>query len=66
MKGTPMKEIAFGTDGIRGKAGVWPIDAEGARQVGAGLGRYLASAGDDPKAAIGRDTRGEESGSQIG
>src|SRR5512147_2786806 len=51
----------FGTDGVRGKAGVHPLDPPTVRRLGAALVRAL----DDPSARIliGRDTR--ESGPWI-
>jgi len=53
-----MPEITFGTDGIRGTAGEWPMDAAGALAIGQGLGKYLRETGHDtPKVLIGRDTR---------
>lgn len=45
--------IRFGTDGVRGPAGVFPIDAAGARRVGAAAAR-LAEGG---PVLIARDTR---------
>ncbi|MFC1936496.1 phosphoglucosamine mutase [Chloroflexota bacterium] len=51
-------QINFGTDGIRGIAGEWPINLEGARKIGAGLGAYLRSQkSDGVKVLIGQDTR---------
>jgi phosphoglucosamine mutase len=56
-----MAQPLFGTDGIRGKAGVFPLDARTVRRVGAALVKVL------PKGAkrllVGRDTR--ESGEWI-
>ncbi|GAB4467483.1 MAG: phosphoglucosamine mutase [Anaerolineae bacterium] len=52
-----MTVVEFGTDGIRGKAGVWPISAEGALQIGLGLGAYLRGRSAAPAVVIGRDTR---------
>ena len=49
-----MKKL-FGTDGIRGKAGVPPLDATTVYRVGRALARNLASNG--PRLLIGRDTR---------
>ena len=54
----------FGTDGIRGEAGAWPLDAATLRAVGRALGRVLAEDLHHPaRIAIGRDTR--ESGPWI-
>ncbi len=56
-----MKQPLFGTDGIRGTAGTYPLDIQTVRRVGAALVRALP--GRDPKLLIGRDTR--ESGTWI-
>ena len=55
----------FGTDGIRGKAGEFPLDSVTVRIVGASLSEHLAerTGGRAPRIVIGRDTR--ESGPQI-
>jgi phosphoglucosamine mutase len=57
-----MTKIEFGTDGVRGEAGVWPIDISGAAQIGHGIGTLLDRQTAAPKVLIGRDTRqsGEE------
>lgn len=57
-----MTKIAFGTDGVRGKAGTWPIDAAGAAQIGHGIGLYVCRQTAQPTVLVGRDTRqsGEE------
>src|SRR4030095_3139860 len=48
----------FGTDGIRGEAGKFPLDHATVRQIGFSLARYLKSHGaDNPSIVIGRDTR---------
>jgi len=46
----------FGTDGIRGKVGVWPINAEFVLKLGWAVGKVLARAGYG-KVLIGKDTR---------
>jgi phosphoglucosamine mutase len=51
----------FGTDGIRGTAGTFPLDAETVRRVGAALVKALPH--ENAKLLIGRDTR--ESGVWI-
>jgi phosphoglucosamine mutase len=51
----------FGTDGIRGIAGTFPLDVRTVRRVGAALVKALQSR--EPKLLIGRDTR--ESGEWI-
>lgn len=55
----------FGTDGIRGKAGGFPLDPVTVRVIGASLAQHLAerSEGRTPRIVIGRDTR--ESGASI-
>ncbi len=51
----------FGTDGIRGKVGIWPISAEFMLKLGRALGSVLAAqktkAGQRPLVLIGKDTR---------
>jgi phosphoglucosamine mutase len=56
-----MTDALFGTDGIRGTAGTFPLDAETVRRVGAALVKALPH--DGAKLLIGRDTR--ESGVWI-
>src|ERR1700677_1459139 len=60
------KEL-FGTDGIRGIPGEYPLDDATLDRVGLALGNYLGSAGrahgESPRVLIGRDTR--ESGPHI-
>jgi phosphoglucosamine mutase len=51
----------FGTDGVRGKAGVAPLDSTTIRRLGAALVRALGQS--SPRLLIGRDTR--ESGAWI-
>src|SRR5947208_15973857 len=56
----------FGTDGIRGTAGTYPLDPATVRRVGAALVRALprgAESTGSPRLLIGRDTR--ESGEWI-
>jgi phosphoglucosamine mutase len=56
----------FGTDGMRGEAGKFPLDAQTVSITGRSLARQLAAqsaAGDAPRILTGRDTR--ESGSWI-
>jgi phosphoglucosamine mutase len=56
-----MKKL-FGTDGIRGLAGEFPLDEKAARIVGASLARqFRGKLGRDPRFVSGRDTR-ESSG----
>ena len=53
----------FGTDGIRGKAGQYPLDAPTVFRLGAALARALRSDDRGVRFLVGRDTR--ESGSWI-
>ena len=53
----------FGTDGVRGKAGVYPLDHVTVRRLGAALVRALPHGTGSPHLLIGRDTR--ESGTWI-
>ena len=56
--------IRFGTDGVRGPALQWPINAAGARAIGAGLASWLVNQlGRAPTVLVGRDPR--ESGSVL-
>ena len=52
-----MAHALFGTDGVRGRAGVYPLDATTIRRIGAALVRALPSAGSEARILIGRDTR---------
>src|SRR5262245_28796349 len=54
----------FGTDGIRGEAGKFPLDRETANRIGFSLADYLnRSAGKAAVIVVGRDTR--ESGDWL-
>ena len=53
----------FGTDGIRGEAGIFPLDATTVSAIGHSLASHLAETTSHPQIIIGRDTR--ESGSSI-
>jgi phosphoglucosamine mutase len=58
-----MKKL-FGTDGMRGEAGIFPLDGETIMTAGASLARRLrAKLGRNPRFVSGRDTR--ESGAWI-
>src|ERR687883_2039032 len=58
-----MKRL-FGTDGMRGVAGAFPLDADTARTAGESLARHLfAQTGHAPRIVVGRDTR--ESGAWL-
>ena len=49
--------IKFGTDGVRGIAGDWPINVSGAMKIGHGLGQFLKGNKSTNKVLIGKDTR---------
>jgi phosphoglucosamine mutase len=52
-----MKKL-FGTDGMRGLAGEFPLDETTVRKVGSSLaGQFLGRTGKQPRFVIGRDTR---------
>ena len=53
----------FGTDGIRGEAGQFPLDPATVTAIGFSLASHLAASGVAPKIITGRDTR--ESGASI-
>lgn len=53
----------FGTDGIRGEAGRFPLDAATVQTIGYSLARHLAETIKEPVVVVGRDTR--ESGEWI-
>jgi len=53
----------FGTDGIRGEAGRFPLDASTVTAIGFSLASHLANTSHAPEIVIGRDTR--ESGESI-
>ena len=60
---TPGRRL-FGTDGVRGEAGRFPLDAETLRTVGKSLTLHLRErVGRDPVIIVGRDTR--ESGGWL-
>jgi phosphoglucosamine mutase len=53
----------FGTDGVRGTAGHYPLDPPTVRRLGAALVRALPHGTESPRLLVGRDTR--ESGAWI-
>ena len=53
----------FGTDGVRGKAGIAPLDPSTVRRLGAALIRAMPHGTESPQVLVGRDTR--ESGVWI-
>ena len=58
-----MSQRLFGTDGIRGTAGRFPLDAPTLARLGAALVRSQRTPGREPLIVVGRDTR--ESGVWI-
>ena len=57
-------EKLFGTDGIRGEAGQFPLDAATVGKIGRSAARrFIGSSGRPPRIVTGRDTR--ESGAWI-
>lgn len=60
---TSQKRQLFGTDGIRGIAGEFPLTSETTYWIGRALGHDLLKSNPRPRVVIGRDTR--ESGSWI-
>ncbi|WP_245778855.1 phosphoglucosamine mutase [Dokdonella immobilis] len=53
----PVDRKYFGTDGIRGQVGQWPITAEFMLKLGRAMGAVLAREGERPIVLIGKDTR---------
>jgi len=58
-----MSRQLFGTDGIRGVAGEFPLDPKTVTAVGSALGKRIAASGRDRQVVIGMDTR--ESGPEL-
>ena len=54
---TSMSRAYFGTDGIRGKVGTYPITADFVLKLGWAAGRVFARDRKDPTVLIGKDTR---------
>src|ERR687889_547246 len=52
-----MARQLFGTDGIRGVAGEYPLDAPTAHSLGVALGRWAKGQDNSPEIVIGMDTR---------
>jgi phosphoglucosamine mutase len=55
MSSQPMDRNLFGTDGVRGLAGEYPLDQNGTEQIGKAVGTHFAKEGQ--KIIIGCDTR---------
>jgi phosphoglucosamine mutase len=49
--------VLFGTDGIRGVAGNYPLDRKTANAVGSALGRWILQSHTEPQVIVGMDTR---------
>jgi len=58
-----MAKELFGTDGIRGIPGEYPLDDQTLYWIGRSIGGYLRLGNEDPRVLIGTDTR--ESGAHI-
>jgi phosphoglucosamine mutase len=54
---TPLPKIEFGTDGIRGVAGEYPLDPSTVLRIGRAVGAWLRTKTDMPQVLVGRDTR---------
>jgi phosphoglucosamine mutase len=52
-----MPRELFGTDGIRGVAGSYPLDHKTAHAVGAALGKWVTESREEREVVIGMDTR---------
>lgn len=49
--------IRFGTDGVRGPFGLFPVDADGGRRIGRAVAAWAAERDARPVIVLGRDTR---------
>ena len=58
-----MARQLFGTDGIRGVAGEYPLDSKTVTAIGSALGKWIAQSGREQQVVIGMDTR--ESGPAL-
>ncbi|MGA2595968.1 MAG: phosphoglucosamine mutase [Bryobacteraceae bacterium] len=58
-----MARQLFGTDGIRGVAGEYPLDPRTVTAVGSALGKWIEASGHEQQVVIGMDTR--ESGPEL-
>lgn len=58
-----MARLLFGTDGIRGLAGTYPLDSKTAHAVGSALGKFVERSKQERQVVIGMDTR--ESGTWL-
>ena len=51
-----MARTLFGTDGIRGIAGQYPLDRKTVQAAGIALGDWVRESGQEPRVVIGMDT----------
>lgn len=58
---TTRPPIRFGTDGVRGPAGTWPLDERGVERMGRGIAAWIGES--QARVVVGRDTR--ESGKAL-
>jgi len=56
--GTAIMRQLFGTDGIRGVAGKYPLDQQTVLAIGGALGQRLVARERSPRVVLGQDTRG--------
>ena len=52
-----MNRKYFGTDGVRGKANIFPMTPDVALKLGAAAGRHFRRDGEEHRVVIGKDTR---------
>lgn len=52
-----MDKKYFGTDGVRGKANIFPMTPDVALKLGAAVGRHFRKNGEEHRVVIGKDTR---------
>ena len=52
-----MDKKFFGTDGVRGKANIFPMTPDVALKLGAAVGRHFRKNGEEHRVVIGKDTR---------
>ena len=52
-----MNRKYFGTDGVRGKANIFPMTPDVALKIGAAAGRHFRRDGEEHRVVIGKDTR---------
>ncbi len=52
-----MRRAEFGSDGLRGLAGEWPLNEEGMLHLARSLAKFLRARSEHPVVILGRDTR---------